>query len=104
MAMIVVDTQYMENYGSAEAPYWKAKGGSAYKILGVPLNQDLQAVVDAAGIGYRNDYAEEYVIGWTVQKDDYLSEFERCQLEYEGKITFPEPTIEYSDLVEAYAE
>jgi len=101
MAMIVVDTQYMENYGSAEAPYWKAKGGSSYKILNVPLNQDLDAVVASAGIGYRNDYAEEYVIGWSVQNDDYLSEFEQSQLDYEGKITFPEPTLEYGDLVDS---
>lgn len=101
MAMIVVDTQYMENYGDAEAPYWKAKGGSSYKILNVPLNQDLDAVVASAGIGYRNDYAEEYVIGWSVQNDDYLSEFERSQLDYEGKITFPEPTLAYGDLVDS---
>lgn len=101
MAMIVVDTQYMENYGTAEAPYWKAKGGSSYKILNVPLNQDLDAVVAAANIGYKNDYAEEYVIGWRVENDDYLSEFERSQLDYEGKITFPEPTLEYGDLVDA---
>lgn len=103
MAMIVVETQYMENYGSAEQPYWKAKGGSSYKILNVPLNQDLNAVVAAANIGYKNDYAEEYVIGWSVQNDDYLSEFERSQLDYEGKITFPEPTLEYGELVDAYA-
>ena len=104
MAMIVVETQYLENYGSAEAPYWKPKGGSSYKILNVPLNQDLEAVVAAAGIGYQNDYAEEYVIDWHVENDDYLSEFERSQLDYEGRITFPEPTLEYADLVEQYAE
>ena len=102
--MIVVETQYLENYGSADKPYWKAKGGNCYKILGVPTNVDFEAVVDSAAIGYKNDFAEEYVIGWTVQDDDYLSRFEADQLEYEGKITFPEPTIEYSDLVEAYAE
>lgn len=102
--MIVVETQYLENYGSADKPYWKAKGGNCYKILGVPADVDFEAVVNSAAIGYKNDFAEEYVIGWTVQDDDYLSEFERCQLEYEGKITFAEPTIEYSDLVEAYAE
>ncbi len=99
MAMIVVETQYMENYGTADNAHWKAKGGSSYKILNVPLNQDLDAVVSAANIGYKNDFAEEYVIGWTVQADDFLSMFERDQLEYEGKIVFAEPTIEYAELV-----
>ena len=104
MALIVVETQYLENYGTADKPYWKAKGGNSYKILNVPVNQDLNAVVDAAAIGYKNDYSEEYVISWSVQNDDYLSQFEKSQLEYEGRITFPEPTVEYNDLVEKFAE
>ena len=43
--MLVITTQVYENYGAhdwdgkGECPqYWKAKGGSEYKILGVPLN------------------------------------------------------------------
>ena len=42
--MIVIRTQYHENYGAhdwdgeGECPqYWKAKGGSEYKILDVHL-------------------------------------------------------------------
>jgi len=104
MATIVVDTQYMENYGSAKAPYWKAKGGNSYKITGVPLNIDYEAVVAVAGIGYRNDFAEEYILGWSIQNDGWMSQFEKSQLEYEGKIQFPEPTIEYSELVDQHAE
>ena len=31
----------------------------------------------------------EHIVDWTVVEDDYLTEFERSQLEYEGKITYP---------------
>ena len=34
--MIVLRTQYRENYGTPETPYWKNKGGSEYKITNVP--------------------------------------------------------------------
>lgn len=101
MVMLVISTQYRENYGTDTDPFWKSKGGSDYKILGVPLNVDYEAIVSASGIGYSNAYSEEYVIGWSIESDDYLSEFERSQLEYEGKIGFPEPTMEYSDLLTA---
>jgi hypothetical protein len=29
------------------------------------------------------------VIGWEIVEDDYLTEFERDQLEFEGKIVYP---------------
>lgn len=99
MAMLVIETQVYENYGNQ----WKAKGGNTYKILNVP-HQDFEAVINAAAIGYKNEFSEEYVIGWSVENDDYLSRDEELQLEYEGRITFDCPTIEYADLVEKYAE
>jgi hypothetical protein len=33
-----------------------------------------------------------------MEADDYLSWFEKSQLEYDGKITCAEPIIEYSEL------
>lgn len=106
MAMIVISTQYMENYGAHDwdgegacPQYWKMKGGSEYKILNVDLNADLDRVVKAAGVETDNDYCREYIMGWSVEADDYLSEFERDQLEYEGKITYPESTRDYRDLM-----
>lgn len=99
MAMLVIATQYCENYGTDTDPYWKFKGGSEYKILNVPMNIDYEEVIAAADIAYSNDYSEEYVIGWSIENDDYLSDFERNQMEYEGGITYPEKTIEYADLV-----
>ena len=105
--ILVIRTQFMENYGAhdwdgtGECPqYWKMKGGSEYKVLGVPLNIDHQAVVEACGVEYSNDGAREYIVDWSIESDDYLSWFEKSQLEFDGEIACKEPTIDYSDLKE----
>jgi hypothetical protein len=36
-----------------------------------------------------NDYFRNTIIGWEVVADDYLTDFERSQLEYDGSITYP---------------
>jgi hypothetical protein len=109
---IVISTQYMENYGahdwdgSGECPqYWKCKGGSEYMIESIPLNIDYAEVVDMVKgqIEKDNDYCREYIINWTVESDDYLSWFEKSQMDYEGEITCPEPRIDYSDLNSQFA-
>ena len=105
--MIVIDTQYKENYGAHDwdgvgacPQYWKFKGGSSYKITGVPLNIDYAAVVDMVRgeIEHSDDYSEQYILNWAVESDDFLSWFEKSQLEYDGEITCKEPEIEYSEL------
>ena len=98
--LLVISTQCYENYGTETDPYWKAKGGSEYKILGVPTDVDLDEVVTLVrgDIEKSNDYVQETIIGYGLEADDWLSDFERSQLEYEGSIQFAEPTIEYSDL------
>lgn len=105
MSMLVIRTQVYENYawnedgslGTGDNAYWKPKGGSEYKVLGVPLNADFAAIVAATGVETSNDAFREYVIDWSIEADDYLSTFERDQLKYEGKITFAETTFEYSE-------
>ena len=103
--MLVIRTQFMENYGAhdwdgtGECPqYWKMKGGSEYKITDVPLNIDYQEVVSMANVERDNEYCREYILDWSIESDDYLSWFEKSQLEYDGEITSKEPTIEYSEL------
>ena len=103
--MLVIRTQFMENYGAhdwdgtGECPqYWKMKGGSEYKITNVPLNIDYQEVVSMANVERDNEYCREYILDWSLESDDYLSWFEKSQLEYDGSITSKEPTIEYSEL------
>lgn len=99
--MLVIDTQYLENYGSPEEPYWKYKGGSSYKLVGVPEGIDLEEVVDMvrSEVEYRNPMSEEYILGYRMESDDWMSDFEKSQLEYEGAIMYHEPTLDYNDLV-----
>ena len=103
--MLVISTQVHENYaahdwdGNGTCPqYWKAKGGADYKITNIPLNIDYLAVVALAGLEGGNDYFREEIIDWKIEGDDYLSWFEKSQLDYEGTITHKEPTIDYSTL------
>ena len=103
--MLVIRTQFMENYGAhdwdgtGECPqYWKMKGGSEYKITDVPLKIDYQEVVSMANVETDNIGCREYILDWSIESDDYLSWFEKSQLEYDGEITCKEPTIEYSEL------
>ena len=105
--MLVIRTQYMENYGAhdwdgeGECPQrWKSKGGSEYKVLNVPLNIDYKVVVEAAGVEYSNEGASETIIDWSIEDDSYMSWFEKSQLEYDGSVACPEPTMDYNEIME----
>ena len=108
--MLVIATQDYENYGAhdwdgeGECPqYWKMKGGSEYKVTNVPLNIDYQEVVSMANVEKNNEYVREYILDWSIEGDDYMSWFEKSQLEYDGKVACPEPTVDYSELNGAFA-
>lgn len=105
--MLVIQTQTQENYGAHDwdgvgacPQYWKMKGGREYKVIGMPLNIAYDEVVEMvrSDIEENSDYYRVDIIGWSVESDDYLSWFEKSQLDYEGEITCKEPTIEYGDL------
>ena len=99
--MVVVQTQYMENYGySSGTEFWKPKGGYEYKITNVPEDADQTKIFKAAIrlIEYTNPMSREYVVGTVTEPDNYLSRFERDQLEFDGRIDFPEKVIPYEDL------
>jgi hypothetical protein len=98
---LLITTQIQENYGAHDwdgtgacPQYWKFKGGNDYKYdLGSTVRnadalnelvEHFRGEIDHDSVGYR-----EYIIGWDVVADDYLTEFERSQLEYEGSITYP---------------
>jgi hypothetical protein len=101
MTILVIRTQYRENYGTAEQPYWKNKGGQDYKITDVPPNENIATIIENINnIEYSNSMSEEFVINWSWENDDYLSEFEKSQLEYDGKILYKEPTMMYNELTE----
>lgn len=91
---LMIYTQYMENYSDdLTRPYWKAKGGMEYFYqLGDIVNTAAlgDTVMKLAGkLGRFTPYTQEYVIDWSVEEDDYLTEFERQQLEYYGEIFHP---------------
>jgi hypothetical protein len=50
-------------------------------------------------IEYKSSYAEEYILDCIERPDDWLSGFEQSQLEYDGAILYPEPTINYEEIV-----
>jgi len=96
-----LQTQYMENYGAhdwdgtGECPqYWKMKGGEDYFYqLGneTPSDEHIAELVEVirGRFEYSEDYARNYLIGYSVVADDYMTEFERQQLEYEGVVRHP---------------
>ena len=100
MAKLLIQTQVFENYawnedgslGTGDNAYWKPKGGSDYvvKNLASLALTTIRNLVDSVRpqIESDNEAFREHIISWEVVADDYLTEFERSQLEYEGKITF----------------
>lgn len=103
--IIVISTQDHENYaahgGFNGEYYWKAKGGSEFKVLNAPLDMDPNKVVEMVRehIEVDNDYFRTQIIGVSIEDNDWLSDFERSQLEYEGTIQYKEPEIDYIDLI-----
>jgi hypothetical protein len=92
---LYIQTQVFENYGDAENPHWKAKGGSDYFVENITAeNQDsmLEQAIDY--VSYSSDYYIERFIRCDLVADDFVTQFERDQLDYEGKITFPALVIQ----------
>ena len=112
MAILVISTQVFENYGAhnwdgeGECPqYWKAKGGSDYKVLDIDVNRAKEIFERVRGqVEEDNDYYQVSVIDWFVESDEWMSWFEKSQLEYEGEVRFPEPTIDWQKEVDSVAE
>jgi hypothetical protein len=104
-----IQTQIQENYGAhdwdgvGECPqYWKFKGGNDYMYsLGSSLRSEesLKEIVEhfRPQIEEDNQGFREYIIGYGVQADDYLTEFEQSQLEYDGRIAYPARVLKMVD-------
>ena len=95
MAKLLIQTQVYENYGDADKPYWKAKGGSDYVVKNFrKFNKITETVMALRGqIEQDNEFYREHIINFEVVADDYLTDFERSQLDYEGSIRYPAKEI-----------
>lgn len=104
---LLITTQLYENYawredgtlGTGDNAYWKAKGGSDYvvkKFKGGMADAALAVMALRGEIECDNDAFREQIIDFCIVKDDYLTEFERSQLEYDGKITYPAKELKLS--------
>jgi hypothetical protein len=94
---ILITTQYRENYGTPAEPYWKFKGGEDYFILNVdPVKTAPGVLVEQVRgqIEYSGAMSEEYILDWSLVEDDYVTDFERNQLELDGAIQYPAKILE----------
>ena len=98
MAKLLITPQVYENYGAhdwdgvGECPqYWKAKGGNDYVVKKFKdLNKVTETVMALRSqIEQDNQAFRETIINFEVVANDYLTEFEKDQLEYEGSIRYP---------------
>lgn len=74
---LVINTQMRENYGDANKPYWKFKGGETYIVPDLTVEQVLK-IKDTgiptltALIESFNPMFEEYVQNWAFLDDDVV--------------------------------
>ena len=108
-------TQDQENYGNhdwdgvGEVPqYWKMKGGTDYivEIDGFRWNdtfavKNLRMIVDELRfiIDESNDYYRSNILGFDIVEDDFMTEFEQSQMEYDGKVMFPAIRKTYNEMM-----
>jgi hypothetical protein len=98
MAKLHIYTQDQENYGAhdwdgeGECPqYWKFKGGEDFfipKFKGGDEAATMAVMALRSQIEEDNQYFRRQIIGWSIVANDYMTDFEKSQLEYEGKITY----------------
>ena len=104
-----ITCQYMENYGAhdwdgqGECPqHWKFKGGEDFFYPLGKFGRSEEALTELVmalrpQVEWDNVGSRQYIVGWGVVADDYMTEFERSQLEYEGSITYPAKVLTLVD-------
>ena len=98
---LLIQTQVYENYGAhdwegvgAYPQYWKAKGGNDYVVKKFKGDATTAVMCLRTQIECDNEHIKESIVDFRVVADDYLTEFERSQLEYDGTIAFgPEELV-----------
>ena len=96
-------TQVYENYavredgtiGTGDEAYFKAKGGDEYVVLNVDKSAMSRILAEVrAKVEVSNDYFRETVIDFQLVEDDYLTEYEKSQLEYDGRVVYSPKELE----------
>lgn len=90
MAKLIITTQILENYGTEDNPFWKAKGGEDYIVKNFKdFNRVTEAVMALRSeCEIDNPFLQEYIASWSVEDDDYLTQGERLQLQFEGHVAY----------------
>jgi len=105
-----ITCQYMENYGAhdwdgtGECPqHWKFKGGEDFFVALDGFNPDhefadknLAMIVDGvrSEIEWNDVGSRQHIVGYDVVADDFLTDFEQSQLDYDGAIVYPARVLE----------
>ena len=105
-----IQTQIQENYGAhdwdgeGECPQrWKMKGGEDFFVALDGFNPDhefadknLAMIVDGvrSKIEWNDVGSRQHIVGYDVVADDFLTDFEQSQLEYDGAIVYPARVLE----------
>ena len=87
----------MENYDVDEVTeegYWKFKGGNTFIVDNVDVN-NIQSVANEIIplIEYDNSMSREFVIEWTVVNDDWQSQYEKDQKEWDAGRMYHDPRL-----------
>ena len=99
----IFTTQVYENYawredgtiGTGEDAYFKPKGGDEYVVRNVNKSQMPRILAEVkAQVEVSNDYFRETVVDLQLVEDDYLTEYERSQLEWDGCIVYSPKELE----------
>ena len=100
-----ITCQFMENYGAhtwdgegACPQHWKFKGGEDYFYPLGPNGRSEEALAELVeGLRSRVEWSDEgsrqYIVGYGVVEDSFMTEYERSQLEYEGRVIYPAITL-----------
>jgi hypothetical protein len=65
--------------------------------MGSRINSETATAIVMAVRGDIEEYSEYFrcqIIGWDIVADDFMTEFEKSQLDYEGSIRYPAKVLE----------
>ena len=98
---LVIRTQFQENYGAHDwdgegscPQYWKFKGGEDFFYMLGDAGRNPEAIEEIVAhfrpqIEWDDFGSRQYVVSYGIVEDDFMTGFEKSQLEYEGFIQFP---------------